>query len=112
MVNSTSTSDFPFAGDEPATRIKAVAVLFLILTWTSVALRCYVRIYITKLFRIDDWLSVGTLVCIILSPNFSRKSNLGCEETRKLICEKLDCLHLLLHLCLARGQFGHREAFL
>jgi hypothetical protein len=42
--------------------IKAVAILFLALSWISVTLRCYVRVFMTKLFRIDDWLAVATLV--------------------------------------------------
>ena len=42
--------------------IKAVAILFLTLSWISVTLRCYVRVFMTKLFRIDDWLALATLV--------------------------------------------------
>jgi len=42
--------------------IQAVAILFLTLAWISVALRCSVRIFVTQLFRIDDWLALLTLV--------------------------------------------------
>lgn len=42
--------------------IKIVAILFLVLSWIFVGLRCYVRVFIMKLFRVDDWLAVATLV--------------------------------------------------
>jgi hypothetical protein len=60
--NGTLPMDLTPAGSGPGSRIKGVAILFLILTWISVALRCYVRVFITKLFRVDDWLAVATLV--------------------------------------------------
>jgi hypothetical protein len=43
-------------------QVDAVAFLFLALAWIAVNIRCYVRIFITKLFRIDDWLGVASLV--------------------------------------------------
>jgi hypothetical protein len=43
-------------------QVEAVAILFLTLAWISVTLRCYVRVFITRLFRIDDWLSILILV--------------------------------------------------
>lgn len=33
-----------------------VVIIFLILTYISVGLRCFVRIRITKAFAVDDWL--------------------------------------------------------
>lgn len=50
------------ANGERGADIKAVAILFLALSWISVSLRCYVRLVIKKLFRVDDWLAVATLV--------------------------------------------------
>jgi len=42
--------------------IAAVGILFLVLTWVAVSLRCYVRIFMIKSFGLDDWLSVAALV--------------------------------------------------
>jgi hypothetical protein len=62
MANVTATASTANDSDYRGPDIKAVAILFLILTWISVSLRCYVRIFMTKLFRVDDWLAVATLV--------------------------------------------------
>jgi hypothetical protein len=40
-----------------------VAILFLVLAWTAVALRIYVRAFMTKSWGIDDWFGVASLVC-------------------------------------------------
>lgn len=42
--------------------IITVGVLFLTLTWVLTTLRCFVRIHMARLFRIDDWLALATLV--------------------------------------------------
>ena len=42
-------------------QITATAIVFLILPWIAVGLRCYVRIFMAKPFRNDDWLSVAAL---------------------------------------------------
>lgn len=57
-TTTVSTEDSDYRGPD----IKAVAILFLILAWIAVSLRCYVRVFMTKLFRIDDWFAVATLV--------------------------------------------------
>jgi hypothetical protein len=44
-------------------QVEAVVILFLILSWTAVGLRCYVKLFMTKLFKIDDWLALASLVC-------------------------------------------------
>jgi hypothetical protein len=49
------------ANGERGADIEAVAILFLTLSWIFVGLRCYVRLFIKKLFRVDDWLAVATL---------------------------------------------------
>lgn len=46
-------------------QVEAVAITFLTLSWIAVTLRCYVKFYMIKLFRIDDWFAVLSLVCII-----------------------------------------------
>ena len=43
-------------------QIQAVAVLFITLAYIAVGMRCYVKLFMTKLFRIDDWLIVASLV--------------------------------------------------
>jgi len=43
--------------------VEVVAILFLILTWISVSLRCYVRALMMKSFGMDDWLAIVALVC-------------------------------------------------
>jgi hypothetical protein len=62
MTNDTIPSGPTDNGDERVSSIKAVAIIFLLLSWIFVGLRCYVRVFITKLFRVDDWLAVATLV--------------------------------------------------
>lgn len=42
--------------------VEAVAIAFLILSWIAVSLRSYVKFFMIKLFRIDDWLMVLSLV--------------------------------------------------
>jgi hypothetical protein len=48
--------------DNRGPQVEAVAILFLTLSWIAVGLRCYVRLFLTKLFRVDDWLAVISLV--------------------------------------------------
>ena len=42
-------------------QVHAVLIPFIILSWIAVGLRCYVRLFITKAFRIDDWLALAAL---------------------------------------------------
>lgn len=44
-------------------QVAATASMFLALSWITVALRCYVRGYLTKSFGLDDWLALAALVC-------------------------------------------------
>lgn len=46
-----------------SSQIAIVAILFLILTITTVSLRCYVRARLTGGFGADDAFSVASLVC-------------------------------------------------
>jgi hypothetical protein len=48
--------------DDRGPLIAAVGILFLVLTWVAVTLRCYVRIFMIKSFGLDDWLSAAALV--------------------------------------------------
>lgn len=45
-------------------QLAAVVICFLVLTVTTVALRCYVRVRLTGGFGADDALSVASLVCL------------------------------------------------
>lgn len=44
--------------------LAAVLILFLIITWLIVALRCHVRVRMLKSFGLDDWFMVASLVRI------------------------------------------------
>ncbi|KAF3770744.1 hypothetical protein M406DRAFT_239910, partial [Cryphonectria parasitica EP155] len=46
------------------------AVLFLVLTWLSVALRTYVRAFMTKAFELDDWLMLAAQANFTVSCGF------------------------------------------
>jgi hypothetical protein len=43
-------------------QVEAVAITFLILSWIAVCLRCYVKLYMIKMFKLNDWLAVLSLV--------------------------------------------------
>jgi hypothetical protein len=43
-------------------QVEAVAIAFLVLSWVTISVRCYVRLFIKKLFMVDDWLAVVSLV--------------------------------------------------
>lgn len=55
--------------DDRSSAVRAVGIIFVIFAWFFVGLRCYVRISMTRLFRIDDWLAVITTVSIPQSLN-------------------------------------------
>ncbi len=44
--------------------LAAVVILFLIVTWLIVSLRCLVRVRILKSFGRDDWFMVASLVSL------------------------------------------------
>lgn len=48
----------------------AVAITFLILTYISIGLRCFVRIKITRAFAADDWLLLVAQIIFTLSCSF------------------------------------------
>lgn len=50
------------ATEDYGPQVMTVGILFLILTWALTILRCYARIYITRLFRGEDWFALVTLV--------------------------------------------------
>jgi len=56
------------AAEDRGPQIAGVAIGFLTCTWVFVALRCYVRVYMTKGFGTDDWLSVISLVSFQTNP--------------------------------------------
>ena len=45
-------------------RLLGSCVAILSLSWTSVFLRCYVRMFLTGGFQLDDWLMIVGMVCI------------------------------------------------
>jgi hypothetical protein len=53
---------FAMAIENDGPQVEAVAILFLVLSWISVGLRCYVKLFMKKVFNIDDWLAVASLV--------------------------------------------------
>ncbi|KAK1971301.1 integral membrane family protein [Colletotrichum sublineola] len=48
----------------------ATAVAFLVLSWFSVLLRCYVRAFMTKGFQVNDWFMVVAQAIFTLSCSF------------------------------------------
>jgi hypothetical protein len=58
----TPVDDFAMAIENRAPEVEAVAITFLTLSWIALSLRCYVKFFMLKLFRIDDWLAVLSLV--------------------------------------------------
>lgn len=48
--------------DNLGPQLAAVVILFLILTWLTVGLRCMVRARMIKSFGLDDWTMVLSLV--------------------------------------------------
>jgi hypothetical protein len=58
----SSVHDSAMAIEDRGPQVEAVAITFLTLSWIAVSLRCYVKFYIIKLFRIDDWFAVLSLV--------------------------------------------------
>jgi hypothetical protein len=54
--------EFAMAIENDGPQVEAVAILFLVLSWIAVGLRCYVKLFMKKVFNIDDWLAVASLV--------------------------------------------------
>ena len=46
--------------------LAVTVILFLILSWLIVTLRCLVRLRMIKSFGLDDWFMIATLVSTIL----------------------------------------------
>lgn len=45
--------------------LRAIVIAFLALGWLGVALRFYVRQYIVKRLRVDDWLMLTSAVSLL-----------------------------------------------
>ncbi|KAI0389982.1 hypothetical protein F5Y17DRAFT_93353 [Xylariaceae sp. FL0594] len=56
--------------NDRGSQLAAVASFFLGLSSLTVLLRCYVRLFLLKLFRLEDWLAVWTLVSSIAYTTF------------------------------------------
>jgi hypothetical protein len=65
--------------DNRGTLIAAVGILFLVLTWVAVSLRCYVRIFMIKSFGLDDWLSAAALVRLFYQIHLELDINYCCR---------------------------------
>jgi hypothetical protein len=65
--------------DDRAPLIAAVGILFLVLTWVAVSLRCYIKIFLTKPFGLDDWLSVAALVRLSYQLHLELDTNHCCR---------------------------------
>jgi len=59
-----SFRDFDSKMENRGPELAAVLILFLIITWLIVALRCHVRVRMLKSFGLDDWFMVASLVRI------------------------------------------------
>lgn len=59
--NGSNLSDVAHLGSRPKTMIDT-AIAFLVMTWTAVLLRVYVRAWMIRSFGWDDALMVLTLV--------------------------------------------------
>src|ERR1700683_1765265 len=43
-------------------KVEIISIVFLVVSWIAVLLRCYVRRWISRAFRIDDWLILLSVV--------------------------------------------------
>jgi hypothetical protein len=93
---------FAMAIENRGPQVEAVAIAFLALSWVTISLRCYVRLFMKKLFRIDDWLAVVSLVCF----TYYLLLALGVTNCLK------DVLHILLQRCSSRCKSWHRTTYL
>lgn len=69
-------------------QLAAVVALFMVLAWTAVSLRCYVRAIMIKNFGADDWLAVAALV----SQKRSIRLELGVCALRSFPCHGITIL--------------------
>jgi hypothetical protein len=61
--------------------VQGVAILFLVLSWVFVGLRCYVRGFLLRSFGIDDTLCVAALVSQSMNSfTFMSKSSFSYQE--------------------------------
>ena len=92
-----------------AAQITAVMALFLGLSWIFVALRCWVRIKMTKSFAIDDWL---TLASLVNSPSKVYMFLLrGMFDSQLTTIHSLGVIHNLRRIRLHGQSLGHRPAY-
>lgn len=54
-------------GESRGPALLAVAVAFLVLTWVTVSLRFYVRVFVSHSTGGDDWIMLIALVCKLFS---------------------------------------------
>lgn len=102
-------ADTADAGQYNGDALLVTVLVFLVLTWVSVALRTYVRAILTKSFQYDDWLMLVAQVC----PFTSMKTQ---QPTGELIHIDLPQLNFTLSSAfIAAGLavgLGHHNAVL
>jgi hypothetical protein len=52
--------------DDRHHEVLAVASFFLVLTWITVSMRCYVRATMANTWGIDDWYMIASLVSSLI----------------------------------------------
>lgn len=54
--------------DDSLPTVVGVSIAFLTIAWIVVALRVYVRVFLLKSFKLDDWTILGALVGLKHTP--------------------------------------------
>lgn len=49
--------------DDRGPELATTVIIFLVLSSITLALRCYVRARMLKVFQIEDWLAIATMIC-------------------------------------------------
>lgn len=68
-------SDTASLAEYNGTALVVTAILFLVLTWMSVALRTYVRGFMTGSFQVDDVLMLVAQVCTGTTEGSSKRQH-------------------------------------
>ena len=82
-------------GNSRPLKVEIISIVFLVVSWIAVLLRCYVRRWISRAFRIDDWLMLLSVVdhlgsvlvsILILSCYLDIVLRLYCLQSRRITC--------------------------
>ena len=69
-------------------RLLGSCVAILSLSWASVFLRCYVRMFLTGGFQLDDWLMIAGMVCLMDMPRGGQ-----CILVVSVVCKSVGADH-------------------